>query len=230
MQRQIQVTADGSHTISIPEMGITYHSTHGAIQESTHVFIDAGLIPLMSEENTVPINLFEIGFGTGLNALLSWQTAKKYNKPVSFTSIELYPVSTEEAGTLNYGKILSMEKEFVALHTCPWEQENQLDRLFSLQKIKTSLTGLAIQGSFNCIYFDAFSPAAQPELWTQPVFEKLFALLQPGGMLLTYCSKSIVRHAMTAAGFTVQKIPGPWGKREMVRAEKNSPIRNSPIH
>ena len=221
MQREIAVTADGSHTISIPEMGVTYHSTHGAIQESTHVFIEAGLIPLIGEENTKPVKIFEIGFGTGLNALLSWQTAKKYNKPVSFTSIEPYPIRPEIAVKLNYGKLLSMEEAFTGLHTCSWNQENQMDELFSLTKMKTSLIDLSIQGSFNCIYFDAFSPSAQPELWSQPVFEKLFTLLQPGGLLLTYCSKSIVRHAMTAAGFTVKKIPGPWGKREMVRAYKN---------
>ena len=136
MQREIQVTADGSHTIYIPGTGVTYHSTHGAIQESTHVFIEAGLIPLISKENHAPIKILEIGFGTGLNALLSWQTAKKYNKPISFTGIELYPIVPEETGTLNYGKLLSMEKEFTAIHACTWEQEEQLDDLFSLKKIK----------------------------------------------------------------------------------------------
>ena len=221
MQREIQLTADGSHTISVPEMNVTYHSTHGAIQESMHVFIEAGLIPLLSKEDTGTVKILEIGFGTGLNALLSWQTAIEYNIPVNYTAIELYPLSPAEAEVLNYGKLRSMPEAFMALHACAWEEEKQLDDLFSIKKIHASLLDLTLTETFNCIYFDTFSPLDQPELWTQTVFEQLYKLLLPGGTLLTYCSKSVVRQAMKAAGFTVEKIPGPRGKREMVRAGKN---------
>lgn len=220
MQREIQVTADGSHTISIPEMNVTYHSRHGALQESTHVFMEAGLISLLSNESTSPVRILEIGLGTGLNALLSWQAARQYQKPVSYTSIEPYPILPEEAAFINHGKLLLMEKEFQAIHDSAWEEENKLDKFFNLTKLKTGITGLQIMQPVNCIYFDAFDPGTQPELWTQAVFEKLIGFLQPGGILLTYCSKSIVRQAMKAAGFTVEKIPGPRGKREMVRAIK----------
>lgn len=218
MQREIEVTADGSHTISLPEMNVTYHSTHGAFQESRHVFIEAGLMPLLSQENILSVSILEIGLGTGLNALLSWQTARQYNKPVNFFSIEPYPILPEQAANLNHGKLLSMEREFDAIHNSSWEEVNQLDDLFILKKMKTALIPLDLTNPVNCIYFDAFSPTVQPELWTQPVFAKMLSCLLPGGTLLTYCSKSVARHAMTAAGFKVEKIQGPWGKREMVRA------------
>ncbi len=218
MQREILLTADGSHTISIPAMDTTYHSKHGAIGESRHVFIEAGFLPLVHTNNMLPVNILEIGFGTGLNALLTLQAAVTCQIPVHYTGVEKFPLSKKETDTLNYGELLSMQEPFQLLHGCDWEQPVLLNDLFTLEKREVSVFDFNTDQLFNCIYFDAFSPSVQPELWTQPVFEKLRSFLQPGGTLLTYCSKSVVRHAMTAAGFRVEKIPGPWGKREIIRS------------
>ncbi len=220
MQRHIQLTADGSHTIAIPEWNTSYHSHHGAIQESMHVFIQAGLLHAMDVFPGQPLHILEIGFGTGLNALLSMQKAIEHTLVIQYTAIEKFPLTKEEAAAINYGEILCMQENFRRLHDGDWEKRTDLHPLFSLQKKLLSLPADIDTHSVHCIFFDAFSPEVQPELWSQEMFEKLYPSLVPGGMLVTYCSKSVVRRAMTAAGFSVQKIPGPWGKREMVRAIK----------
>ncbi len=220
MQREIQPTADGSHTIAVPGLGVTYHSKHGAIAESLHVFIEAGLNHIIHTLSPAPLNILEIGFGTGLNALLTWQVANNTATRVQYTGIELFPLLPPEISTINHGRLLLMEDAFQQLHQCPWEQDIILNDFFTLHKINISLLNFTSSRLFHCIYFDAFAPDTQPELWTRAVFEKLYAVLYPGGCLLTYSSKSIIRHAMSDAGFTVTKIPGPFGKREMVRAVK----------
>ena len=220
MQREIQLTADGSHTLSIPEMNVTYHSHHGAIGESKHVYIDAGLEPLLNNPGQSAIHIFEMGLGTGLNALLSLQKAIKYKQPIHYTAIELFPLTETEITQINYGHLLNMESDFLSIHNCEWEKEICIHECLTLKKIKASLADTIITNPVNCIYFDAFSPTVQPELWTREIFEKMYKILAPGGLLVTYCSKSEIRRNMTAAGFTVTKIPGPWGKREMVRAGK----------
>lgn len=220
MQRKIQLTADGSHTFSLPEMNVTYHSHHGAIGESMHVYIDAGLRPLLNNPGQSSIHIFEMGFGTGLNALLSLQKAIKYKQPIHYTAIELFPLTETEVTQINYGHLLNMENDFLAIHNCEWEKEIRIQEYFTLKKIKASLADPIISDPVNCIYFDAFSPTMQPELWTREIFEKMYITLAPGGVLVTYCSKSEIRRNMMAAGFTVTKIPGPWGKREMVRAQR----------
>lgn len=219
MQREIQLTGDGSHTIAIPEMKVTYHSHHGAVGESMHVYIEAGLMPLM---NAAPlsIRILEIGFGTGLNALLSLREAMSRQIPVHYTAIEPYPLSADEISHLNHGQLLFMQDIFMQLHNAVWEEDVIINDFFTLRKIKCTISELEPIVAINCIYFDAFSPTFQPELWTVAVFEKMYHCLQPGGQLITYSSKSIVRRGMESAGFSVKKIPGPWGKREMVRAEK----------
>ncbi len=220
MQREIKLTADGSHTIAIPEMNVTYHSHHGAMAESMHVFIDAGLNHLFNQSTTQPVNILEMGLGTGLNALLTLQEAIKHKRSIHYTAIEIFPLTQTEIGQLNYGKMLSLQKEFLQLHNASWDEDICINEFFTLKKINVSLLELNLIYPINCIYFDAFSPIVQPELWTLPVFENLFRLLTPGGILVTYCSKSEVRKAIADAGFTVTKIPGPYGKREMVRAGK----------
>ena len=222
MQREIQLTADGSHTLSIPEMNVTYHSHHGAIGESIHVYIEAGLHPLLNDPLQTPIHIFEMGFGTGLNALLSLQKAMKHKLPISYTAVELYPLTETGITQINYGHLLNAQTDFLAIHNCEWEKEIQLNEFFTLKKRKAGLSDVMITQSAHCIFFDAFSPTVQPELWTREIFEKMYKALAPGGILVTYCSKSEIRRNMTAAGFTVTKIPGPWGKREMVRAQKLS--------
>jgi tRNA U34 5-methylaminomethyl-2-thiouridine-forming methyltransferase MnmC len=221
MQREIKLTADGSHTIAITGTNLTYHSHHGAISESMHVYIEAGLLPLIDRLPKTQINILEIGFGTGLNALLSLRESIKYKQTIQYTGIDLFPLTQTEIGQVNYGEQLFMENEFLQLHTAPWEKNILLHEFFTLHKKKISLLELKDFHSFDCIYFDAFAPTDQPELWTQAVFENLFQMLAPQGVLITYSSKSVIRKAMEAAGFTVQKIPGPHGKRDMVRARKN---------
>jgi tRNA U34 5-methylaminomethyl-2-thiouridine-forming methyltransferase MnmC len=220
MQRKIQRTADGSHTVAIPERSITYHSLHGAMAESRHVFIEAGLHQFINPSTRNPLTILEIGFGTGLNALLTIKEAIEREQPIHYISIELFPLTAAEVSQLNYGELLSMEDEFLQLHSSPWEKDIRLNAFFTLQKRNASLLDLAKTPPVDCIYFDVFAPTDQPDVWTQPVFENLYQLLAPGGMLVTYCSKSIVRKTMEAAGFTIQKIPGPHGKRDMVRARK----------
>jgi len=219
MQREIRLTADGSHTIALTDAGITYHSHHGAVGESRHVFIEAGLQPLF-QSAAAPIHVLEVGFGTGLNALLTLQEVRLHQQSVLYTAIELFPLSTEEIGQLNYGQLLQDQSAFLAIHEANWEETIAIDPFFTLRKQKSSLLTLEGVHDVTCIYFDAFSPTYQPELWTEAVFHQLYNLLLPGGVLVTYCSKSVVRKAMVAAGFQVAKIPGPWGKREMVRARR----------
>lgn len=225
MKRLPVVTKDGSHTISIPEMNVTYHSIHGAIQESMHVFINAGLQPIWSLNNGQidPISIFEMGFGTGLNALLTLIDAEESKQPIHYYSVELFPLNNEEVKQLNYCDKLQrpgLQPLFEQLHSCEWEKDVAITNHFTFHKTNTDLINLSIDQHFNLIYYDAFAPGAQPELWTATVFEKLYKLLLPGGILVTYCSKSDVQRAMKAAGFIIEKIPGPPGKREMIRAIK----------
>jgi tRNA U34 5-methylaminomethyl-2-thiouridine-forming methyltransferase MnmC len=224
MERQIINTADGSFTVSIPGMNVTYHSTHGAIQESLHVFIKAGLKQILPNRSSVSI--LEMGFGTGLNALLTLMEAEAVQKPVHYTAIELYPLEDGQINALNYCQRLNREDlqdVFEKLHGSDWEKNIIISQYFTLLKSGTDLLEFEIQGldnRFDIIYFDAFAPTAQPELWTAAVFEKLFRMLSPDGILVTYCSKGDVRRAMKSAGFRVEKLEGPPGKREMVRAWK----------
>ncbi|MDP4262791.1 MAG: tRNA (5-methylaminomethyl-2-thiouridine)(34)-methyltransferase MnmD [Bacteroidota bacterium] len=240
MERKIITTSDGSHSIAIPEMKVTYRSIHGAIQESLHVFIDAGLGkcfrlvqrvgPLeinfqqaMPTEVAGPLHLLEMGFGTGLNALLTLIEADKLKHPVHYTALELFPLSKEEVQSLNYCEQLNKSHHqmvFEKLHQCEWGKDVCISPFFTLHKSNVGLPRYSTDQRFNLIYFDAFAPASQPELWTKEVFEKLYSMMYPGGILVTYCSKGDVRRAMQAAGFGVEKIPGPRGKREMLRARK----------
>jgi tRNA U34 5-methylaminomethyl-2-thiouridine-forming methyltransferase MnmC len=224
-ERQLIITKDGSHTVSIPELNVTYHSHHGAIQESLHVFINAGLKYVIEKDNLPVIYIFEMGFGTGLNALLTMIEAVKLQQPVHYTAIEIYPLQENEIRSLNYCeqlKRVDVESSFQRLHQCEWEKDVIISPFFTFNKINVSLFDFTTQQRFNVIYYDSFAPSAQPEHWTAEVFGKLFSILLPGGILVTYCSKSIVRKAMQAAGFVVTKIQGPWGKREMIRAIRRS--------
>ncbi|HVX28190.1 MAG TPA: tRNA (5-methylaminomethyl-2-thiouridine)(34)-methyltransferase MnmD [Parafilimonas sp.] len=227
LPRIIQLTGDGSHTISIPELNITYHSKHGAIQESMHVFIKEGLQNLLSKNlfgNDEIFNILEVGFGTGLNAFLSLNEAILQNKKIFYQCIEPYPLFIDEAKKLNYSSALNsqFEKYFLQLHECRWDKKVLIQPLFLFEKFKTLLQDFSTNKKFHLIYFDAFDPNAQPEMWTENIFKKMFDMLYTNGMLVTYCSKGIVRRAMQATGFNVEKLKGPAGKREIVRAIKSS--------
>jgi tRNA U34 5-methylaminomethyl-2-thiouridine-forming methyltransferase MnmC len=224
MQRQIVFTADGSHTVSVPEMNVTYHSVHGAIRESRHVFIEAGL-HYASGRFTQPgaLQILEIGLGTGLNTLLTLTEAENNQQQIHYTALEPFQLSTEEITSLNYCEQLNrndLRDIFTILHTSDWEKDIALTPCLTIHKTRQSLLHFTTTEQYDLVYFDAFAPAAQPELWTKQVFENLYQLLSPGGTLVTYCSKGDVRRAMQEAGFNIEKIAGPPGKREMIRAMK----------
>lgn len=223
MERILQSTADGSHTIAIPDMQVTYHSKHGAIQESMHVFIEAGLKPLLQQEPDA-IRILEMGFGTGLNALLTVMH-KPEKQSVQYVAIEAYPVEQAISAALNYCEQLQapeLEATFQFMHSSKWNQAVTITPGFTLYKFQGRLQDYHPDQLFNLVYFDAFAPNAQPELWSIGIFSKIYHSMQEGGLLVTYCSKGDVRRALIAAGFTVEKIPGPPGKREMLRAIKKN--------
>lgn len=223
MERQVITTKDGSHSIAIPELLVTYHSVHGAIQESRHVFIEAGLNFLLGFSKKQPLRIFEMGFGTGLNAFLTAIEMEKQQTETFYTAFELFPLSTKETESLNYPGLLHQKELFQKIHECSWQQNVAITKHFTIRKEKTDLVHYSTNQQFHLIYYDAFAPQAQPELWTKEIFEKLFQMLVPGGVLVTYCSKGDVRRAMTAAGFEVRKLPGPPGKREILRATSPQP-------
>lgn len=225
MQRNLILTKDGSHTVAVPEMNVTYHSIHGAIQESMHVFIDAGFRESIKKHGTgKSIRILEMGLGTGLNALLTLVEAEKMRHLVYYSSIELYPLSMEDVESLNYCEQLGrkeLQPVFEKIHSSAWDTQVRITESFLLTKKKVGLNDFAGSDLFDLVYFDAFAPTAQPELWTEEVFVKLYSMMHKSGLLVTYCSKGDVRRAMQAAGFIVEKIPGPPGKREMVRARRS---------
>lgn len=222
--REIVVTGDGSFSIFLPQLNEHYHSHHGAVQESQHVFMKMGWEEALRQAQDKrlkrnSIEILEIGFGTGLNAWLVAEGSKKENSPeVYYSAIEAFPVSGEMAAQLNYCSP-EQKPEFMLLHNDgDWNQGIEIHRKFALEKIQTTLADFIPFRKYDLIFFDAFAPSVQPEMWTKEVFEKLFAAMNPGGILVTYCAKGEVRRNMMATGFEVERIPGPPGKREMLRA------------
>jgi len=217
MIRQLILTEDGSHTIFVPEMGEHYHSVHGAMQESFHIFIQYGFHQAQSEELTI----LEIGFGTGLNALLTLLLSNADNKPVIYETWEKFPISSEEIQKLNYPEMLKCDREiFSSLHQAAWEVDVHVTPIFTLKKIEGDILNFNSSRIFDLVYFDAFGPDFQPELWTADVFSKIAACLRNGSRLVTYSAKGQVRRNLREAGFTVEKAPGPPGKREITIAIK----------
>jgi len=224
MERKIILTGDGSHSISVPELNVAYHSVHGAIQESMHVFIKGGLIDSEIFKYIGVHNVLEVGFGTGLNALLTLLEADKHKNRIYYTAIEPYPLDKTTIDQLNYCEQLNQQSYqplFKKMHECDWEEMFEITQYFRLTKLKRDLADHSEEDFYSIIYFDAFAPNAQPELWTKEIFKNIYKMLIPGGILVTYCSKGDVRRNMIAAGFTVEKLPGPLRKREMLRARKN---------
>ena len=231
---KIQVTEDGSHTLFSEMAGQTYHSSHGAVQESRHIFISQ-LMGQQSMVNGQQLSVFEIGFGTGLNALLTAQWARENGVKVDYTTIELYPLKEEVYRELNYGKLLGDDELFLQLHEAEWDMGLvEVTENFAIRKCKSDIVEWLRNAQctmhnaqlFDVVYFDAFSPDAQPELWTEEVFRNVYALMKEGGVLMTYCAKGDVRRAMLAAGFRVEKLQGPPGKRHILRAVKELRIEN----
>ena len=220
MKRKIIITEDGSHTLHVPEWDEHYHSTHGAIRESQHVYIDAAMKPAMN--TFTEIHLLEIGFGTGLNAFLTMIEATGH-VPVFYTGIEAYPLNEEEIGVINYPELLHFDDSiFQALHVSPSNRDFiEIQPHFFLKKLYTLLQDISLPDNiYNTVYFDAFAPSVQPELWEKEIFDKIYRSMVPGGILSTYSAKGSVRRTMQETGFLVERLPAPAGKREMLRAKK----------
>jgi tRNA U34 5-methylaminomethyl-2-thiouridine-forming methyltransferase MnmC len=214
-----QLTEDGSHTLYLPEIDEHYHSVHGAIQESRHVFIKAGFEACEAQQPCI----FEVGFGTGLNVLLTAIEAEKRRRKVRYTSVELYPLVLEQALMLNYGKILGEEMLLANLHQAAWNASVALSDWLSLHKIEADFASMPMgENEYDLIYFDAFAPNKQADLWQQEIFDRLFRSLRPDGIFVTYCAKGVVRRMLQASGFVVERLPGPPGKHEMLRGRRPS--------
>jgi len=219
LKRNIITTADGSKTIQLEDWNEQYHSVHGAVQEAYHVFIKHGLQYFDAGDLAV----LEIGFGTGLNAFITFLEAEKRALSVAYHAVEFFPVTLQEVKALDYVANLDamqFEHAYLKMHQAPWGRVTAISDFFELTKQKIRFESITVHDLFNVIYFDAFGPRVQPELWTVAIFARMYAALKPGGILVTYSAKGSVRRAMQAVGFTVERLPGPPGKREMLRAIK----------
>jgi tRNA U34 5-methylaminomethyl-2-thiouridine-forming methyltransferase MnmC len=216
-KKEILKTTDGSNTIYIPEMDETYHSHHGALAESKHIFIETGLKHIDKKI----INVFEVGFGTGLNAMLTCLAAD--DKRINYDTIELYPVSADLIDQVEYKALFEVDEQalFSKLHDCKWEEKVSITDQFNIHKIEADFTKFNYQSKYDLIYFDAFAPNKQEEMWTEELLQKLYDACNEGAVLVTYCVRGTVKRALKKVGFQIKKMPGPVdGKREMLRAIK----------
>ena len=215
---QLITTSDGSHTVFVPELNEHYHSIHGAVQESTFIFINNGFEVCMAD----PLNIFEVGFGTGLNALLTAIKSMAGEREVNYTSIEKYPIDELIISSLNHHHFTGEEgKEiFNSIHSSPWNISVNICKNFNLKKIHADFTEKHPSGRFDLIYFDAFGPDKQPEMWTREMFAGIAAVTNKNGVLVTYSAKGEVKINLKACGFDVTLLPGPPGKRQIIRAVK----------
>ncbi len=229
---QLETTEDGSLTLYTPRFGEHYHSTHGAVQESTHIYLGLGLrqrLKHWAEPEGSALHCFEVGFGTGLNALLSWKEAERSHRLIHYYSIERYPIPAELYRQLHYelstasplstaGCAEDSHSALMRLHEAAWDEDVTLSRYFVLHKISGDLNAQPFPAALDLIYYDAFSPESQPELWREELFAQLRCCCRPGAILTTYCAKGEVRRRLERSGFSVERLPGPPGKREVLRA------------
>jgi tRNA U34 5-methylaminomethyl-2-thiouridine-forming methyltransferase MnmC len=221
MNPELIITADGSHTLYVPRLNEHYHSTFGALSESKHIFIEAGLKQIPPGKRNVKI--LEIGFGTGLNALLSSVETDKSGIIIHYRSLEPFPLNPAITRQLNYPELLGGITGLLLkkLHDADWNREIKITDSFILNKVQSGLEKVELENNwFDLVFFDAFGPEVQPELWTERIFRKIFKSVKKEGLLVTYSVKGSVRRALKNAGFSVEKIPGPAGKREITRAIK----------
>ena len=220
MNKEFVITEDGSHTIYLPEIDEHYHSVHGAIQESVHIYIEQGLLQTTKKE----ISILEIGFGTGLNAYLTYCYANKNNLSVNYFSLEKYPLTKIEYEQLNYPNTIFPEFSFVfkQMHCADWNTVAAISPEFKLQKIHADLLTFQFDSKhqFDLVYYDAFAPGKQPEMWSDEILHRVAATVKKDGILVTYCAKGAVRRAFADAGFQMERIPGPVGKKEILRGKK----------
>lgn len=225
MSLNLEKTDDGSYTLYVPELDEHYHSVKGALTESRHIFVDMGL---RHSDVTEP-RILEIGLGTGLNCFLTFLAAEETGKKIHYTGIERYPLNEDTLQKLDYPTIINQghETDYYAIHQAPWGRDVELSPKFTLHKIEGDFTSYPFDGKYDIIYFDAFAPEKQPEMWEQSLFDMLYNVLNEGGILTTYCAKGVVRRMLQSAGFTVERLPGPpEGKREILRATRRQPEQN----
>lgn len=220
MKKKLIVTADGSHSFYLEEMDEHYHSKHGSVAESKHIFIGAGLKPFL--QTTQKLNILEIGMGTGLNVWLTALALKGSSTKAFYTAVEAYPLTLSEIENINYPDLLGKGRElFNQIHQTAWETPHQLSDELVLLKRKAKLQEIQFEQQYELVYFDAFAPEKQAELWEEAMFRKLYQAMKVGGVLVTYCVKGVIRRRLKVIGFEVEKLAGPpGGKREMLRARK----------
>ena len=218
MKRELRLTADGSPTLYVPELDETYHSMHGSLQEANHVFIQNGLA--FSSADSKKIRILEVGFGTGLNALLSAQFALENQINIEYVGLEAYPVEEEIWKEMNYHDDAEVKAFYSDMMALPFGETHAFDTHFTLYKASFHIQEWSSSKKFDLIYYDAFGPRAQAEMWYKSIFEKLFGMMNEGGVLVTYCAQGQFKRDLKALGFTVDALPGPPGKREMTRAIK----------
>lgn len=218
MEREVIITADGSHSLIVKELGETFHSKHGAVQESAHVYIKNGIELI----NKPSIKVLEYGFGTGLNALLTLDYATINNKKIVYESIEAYPLSTEEFSNLNYGSFANTQENFQRLHKTTFDTTQIINNNFSLHKHFCKIEDFKTSKTFDIIYFDVFGYDYQQELWAVEILEKAYSFLNEDGIFVTYACKGLINRRLKEIGFDVIKKSGPPGKREMIVAVKKN--------
>jgi tRNA U34 5-methylaminomethyl-2-thiouridine-forming methyltransferase MnmC len=220
MQRKLVLTSDGSHTLYVEELNEHYHSTHGAVQESMHVYIQAGLMPLVEQKDK--LDILEMGFGTGLNALLTMLNAP--DTKINYTTIEAYPLTAEELAALNYSGLFKDSRAgdlFMKMHNADWGVPVTITDNFTITKLHEHFESLTFEShSFDLVYYDAFAPAVQPELWKPEIFKKIYFWMTNHGVLVTYCAKGEFKRTLAAEGFHVVILPGPPGKNQITKAVK----------
>lgn len=219
LERKIVETEDRSHSIFIPDLNEQYHSKFGAIAESIHIFIQYGLYAINGIKKD--IHIFEMGFGTGLNAFLTCLENKKLNRNILYEAIEAFPLNKDEIEQLNYPDILENREVFNEIHQIKWNNTARINKYFQLLKIETILQDHSFPFEYyDLVYFDAFAPQIQPELWTKKVFDRIFRSMKTNGILVTYSTKGSVKRALKSSGFSIELLTGPVGKREVLRAIK----------
>ncbi len=217
MNISLRKTEDGSHTLYNQAIDECYHSVHGAKNESNHIFIQSAFLQCRKQE----ISVFEVGFGTGLNAFLTYLTAEKNNQKVHYETVELFPVTHDFYSNLNYSETDKERSIFEKLHQSEWNKYTSINSDFSLFKHFGDMKDLELKNMFDIVYFDAFSPEKQPDMWDKLIFEKLYNAMNQDAILTTYCAKGVVRRTLQEVGFTVERLAGPIGKREILRATKH---------
>ena len=214
---EIQPTDDGSATLFVPALDEHYHSVKGAYTESLHIYRDCAYLYASEQSTERPLRLLEVGFGTGLNAAVTAMAATA-DRPVYYITLEKYPVEPRLVEGLGYEALVDAPL-FAALHAAPWEQPTAITPHFTLEKRCCDLLIAPLPQDIDIVYFDAFAPEKQPEMWGAEVFARIYEAMRPGGVLTTYCAKGAIRRLLQATGFTVERLAGPvGGKREILRA------------